>query len=137
MPRNKPIVAAYARMWPREIFDVVSGRRGEALAKVKDLLDHPGVYVLYRDDEPYYIGRANHLFRRLWRHAMNPRVRQFNFWNHFSAYVVSDKRYLDSVEGILITATANANRAYPRLRRLSLPSAVWRPILKARQARFL
>jgi hypothetical protein len=123
-------------MWPREIFDLISGQKDQALAQVKELLDHPGVYVLYRDDQPYYIGRANHLFRRLWRHAMNPRARVFNFWNHFSVYVVSDRRYLEEVEGILITATPNANRAYPRLRRLSLPPAVWKPLRRARQAKF-
>jgi hypothetical protein len=67
-------------MWPREIFDVITSRK-EALVQVKALLNHPGVYVLYRNDQPYYIGRANRLFNRLWRHAMNPRTRLFNFWD--------------------------------------------------------
>jgi len=134
--RKSKIVASYARMWPREIFDLMDSKKGQALASVKNLLNHPGVYILYCDDQPYYIGRANHLFNRLRRHAMSPRARIFNFWNHFSAYVVPDKRRLDEVEGILITATPTANRSHPRLTRLSLPPAAWKPLRKARQAMF-
>jgi len=53
-----PPVTTYARMWPREVFDrlVVSNGKKRTLAKTLDILTKPGVYILYRDGVPYYIG---------------------------------------------------------------------------------
>ena len=50
MPRTGRIIKGYARMWPREVFDV--RKNGDHLDEVKDLLKSPGVYVLYKDEEP-------------------------------------------------------------------------------------
>ena len=47
------IVTGYARMWPREVF----GKAG-LKKEILDFLENPGVYILYRDDKPYYIGQA-------------------------------------------------------------------------------
>jgi hypothetical protein len=46
-------------MWPREVFyrsGSVNPRK--RLSKELEFLERPGVYVLYRDDVPYYIGKA-------------------------------------------------------------------------------
>jgi hypothetical protein len=55
------IVDGYARMWPREVFGKFPPLKGAAskkkkiMAKGLSFLEGPGVYILYRDDEPYYI----------------------------------------------------------------------------------
>jgi len=69
-----------------------------------DLLDQPGVYILYREDQPYYVGQATCLYDRIWAHANRPKDRHYNFWNFFSAFVVPDKRHIDEVEGILVAS---------------------------------
>ena len=42
----------FFRMWPRALFHMKEGK------EVLKALNKPGVYVLYRDDEPYYIGKS-------------------------------------------------------------------------------
>jgi len=79
------IVKAYAKMWPRAVFDIKD--KGKLLRDVLDLLDQPGVYVLYRDDQPYYVGSATRLIDRLHKHANVTKDRYYNFWNYFSAFI--------------------------------------------------
>jgi len=56
-------------MWPREVFDIREGKK-LLLEDVTRKLDKPGVYVLYRDDHPHYVGRTSTpLFDRIWEHA--------------------------------------------------------------------
>ena len=113
MPAKKnQIVEEYARMWPREVFDCLipnenSGRK-KILGKGLDLVNEPGVYVLYRNDIPYYIGQATKLRHRLWLHAGSPGARYGNFWNYFSAFVIHDPKMRNEVEGILIAAMPTA-----------------------------
>lgn len=117
MPKkNRLAVGQYARMWPREVFDCRETDRARPLAKGLEILSRPGVYVLYRDDVPYYIGQAGRLHHRVWIHANRPNGRYYNFWNFFSAFVVEDARNRDLVEGILIAAMPTANSAKPMLK---------------------
>lgn len=127
-PKNK-IVKHYARMWPREVFYFLvpkeeGKRRKVALGKGLDLVNEAGVYVLYRDDIPYYIGQATKLRHRLWTHACAPGARYHNFWNYFSAFVIENRDLRNEVEGILIAAMPTANSAKPRLKRAKFPSQV-------------
>ncbi len=74
MARQKPLIEEYARMWPREVFDCLipnsNGKgKGTKLVKGLELLNKPGVYVLYRNEIPYYIGPAAPLRARLCYHA--------------------------------------------------------------------
>lgn len=107
------VVRRYARMWPREIFDLFAREayKGQGL----ELLEEPGVYVLYRGDVPYYVGRANKLHDRLWHHADGCGSRYYNFWDFFSAFVVKDKKQRIALEAILISAMPTANGAKPKL----------------------
>jgi len=89
-----------------------------------NILEQPGVYVLYRDDVPYYIGQASKLRRRLYRHAYMPKSRYFNFWNFFSAFVITDANRRNEIEGILIAAMPTANSLEPKLSREQLPKEV-------------
>lgn len=122
------IVEEYARMWPREVFDCLipneDGGKKRLLAKGLELVNQPGVYVLYRDDIPYYIGQATKLRQRLWAHAGSSGGRYSNFWNYFSAFVIRDPKMRNEVEGILIAAMPTANSAKPRLKRAKFPRAV-------------
>ena len=122
-------VEQYARVWPREIFYCLvpnqtgSRRRTIVLAKGLELLNAPGVYVLYRDDIPYYVGQAaNKLRYRLWEHACAPGARYHNFWNYFSAFVIRDTQLRNLVEGILIAAMPTANGARPLLKKTPFPA---------------
>ena len=119
------LVEKYARLWPREIFDYVTsekGKRAEYLAKKQQILQQPGVYVLYREDVPYYIGKASGwLWQRLHVHARKPGGRYNNFWNYFSVFVIHDAAQRDAVESILIAAFPTANSAKPKINREPLP----------------
>jgi len=116
------IVTRFAKMWPREVFDVRTGRR--LVESIMDLLDQPGVYILYREDQPYYVGQATCLYDRIWAHANRPKDRHYNFWNFFSAFVVPDKRHIDEVEGILIASMPTDNSSVLRMKKIYLPVKV-------------
>ena len=78
-------------------------KQGQAI--LAELLSHRGVYVLYRDDEPYYIGKTSTtIFKRLKTHALRPNARRYNYWNYFSAFEIEDDDHRDEVEAILIAA---------------------------------
>ena len=131
-------VSAYARMWPREIFDYIDedGKtKKSTLARSLEFLRKPGVYILYRDDVPYYVGKAVRLKGRLLDHATNPTTRYYNFWNFFSAFVVLDPDRRNEVEGILISAMPTANSAQPKLTKEKLPKEVINMVRKIRRDR--
>jgi len=111
----------YARMWPREVFyrrlskpRPIAGSKKKPpvttqwLYKTMDLLAQPGVYVLYLDGVPYYVGQADMLRSTLAAHARVPQSHYFRHWDYFSAFVV-DKKDLDRIEAILIAALPTAN----------------------------
>jgi hypothetical protein len=125
-------------MWPREIFDHVSEAESgpsKPLARSLEFLNRPGVYILYRDDLPYYIGKATKLRQRLWLHATKPQARYYNFWNFFSAFVVPEGPRRNEIEGILIAAMPTANSAQPRLPREKFPTDVIAMVRKLRRDR--
>ncbi len=122
---RRAIVDGYASMWPRELFDIREG--GKLSPDVRDALAQTGVYVLYREDHPYYVGKTGRpLYDRIWAHANRPHDRYYNFWNFFSVYAVPSSRYRGTVEGILIAAMPTANSSSPRFKRLALPARVRR-----------
>jgi hypothetical protein len=118
MITRKPI-ASYARMWPRRLFDCKRGK--QPLVNELEILSQPGVYVLYRNDIPYYVGKAARLRKRLWPHANRPGSKHYNFWNYFSVFVVKDAAERSRLEGLLIAAMPTANGAKPRIVRAQLP----------------
>jgi hypothetical protein len=125
--RKKPrLVSNYARMWPREVLDryLASGEKPKMLAKHLEILDNPGIYILYRDGMPYYIGRADKLRTRLLRHAWDIHGGHYNLWNFFSFFVVDDRAGRDEIEGILIAAMPTANGAKPKLPRERMPKNI-------------
>ena len=121
------IITQFARMWPREFFE--GKKRPDWAAGVWEQLDFPGVYVLYRDEHPYYVGQTKgRLYARIWVHTNRPQARYFNFWNFVSAFVVPEARHVDEVEALLITTMTTANRATPKIKRITFPLKAWRKI---------
>jgi hypothetical protein len=123
MNRKIPI-EEFVNMWPRELFDCKDGK--ELLVRRNNLLKKPGVYVLYRNDVPYYVGKAKNLRGRLRSHANQPTAKHYKFWNYFSAFVVKDAATQSQLEGILIAAMPTANGAKPRIKKAKLPANVRR-----------
>jgi hypothetical protein len=58
-----------------------------------------GVYILYDGSTPVYVGKGN--IRQRLRGADKSR-RRGNSWNHFSWYVLKDKRLIHDAEVLLI-----------------------------------
>jgi CRISPR-associated protein Csb2 len=56
------IINDFISMWPREVWDVMADGKGTLYLKTFRPLRQAGIYVLYRDETPYYIGRANMLY---------------------------------------------------------------------------
>ena len=112
--KTNTLVTQFVRMWPREVFDCLSGKGGAKLAKSLAVLDNPGVYVLYRDGLPCYVGKTDKLRRRLYSHANSPNNKLYSVWNYFSAFAIADGIRRSEVEGVLIAAMPTANGAKPR-----------------------
>jgi len=93
----------------------------KGIAVLEGALDKPGVYILYREDQPYYIGKTgNPLIERLSNHALKPNARRYNFWNYFSAFEIHEASHRDEVEAILISAMPTANSSRPKFLRKTL-----------------
>jgi hypothetical protein len=121
-------------MWSREVFDVM--KEGKLLIKELEDLTNPGVYILYRDDHPHYVGKTKgRLFSRLHDHSNKSSDRYFNFWNYFSVFVVPDPNHVDEIEGILIASMTTANSAAPRIRQIQLPGDLSRILRAARRSK--
>jgi hypothetical protein len=106
----------FFRMWPRGLFHTPEGRK-----YLEQNLNNPGVYVLYWDDQPYYIGKTSRpLIKRIKSHALKPNTRRYNFWNYFSAFELLEPDHRDEVEAILISAMPTANSNHPKFDRKKL-----------------
>ena len=122
MKTQEPVISEYAQMWPRNVYDFKEGKK--TLPSLRKALHmKPGVYVLYRDEHPYYIGKATRsLFKRIRDHALNINDRYYNFWNHFSAFVVPNVNHIDEVEGVLIASIViTANNSTPKIDKIRMP----------------
>lgn len=137
--KKKEFSTLFIRKWPRAVFDLVDkevGRGSALVAKSLEVLSSPGVYVLYHDDQPYYVGKADRLRKRLYQHANSPNNRGYDRWNSFSAFVVNDDPNLMSyLEAVLIAAMPTQNSAKPKLQRVSMRSSVARIVKELRLAK--
>jgi hypothetical protein len=128
---KKKIVTQYARMWPREVWDILENNA--LIVRKLPELQQPGVYILYRDDVPYYVGKTRHaLAKRLHDHSNKTSDRYFNYWNYFSFFVVPDSDHVDEVEGIL-ASMPTANSASPKIKQVQLPKPISTILRNARR----
>lgn len=128
MKKTGKLVTGYVKMWPRSLFSIHKGKKlmvnVPELSKKLEILGKSGVYVLYRDEHPYYVGQASgRLFSRLHDHANKSTDTYFNFLNSFSAFAVH-KDHLDEVEAILIAAMPTANSTKPKFIPLPLQKEI-------------
>jgi hypothetical protein len=111
-------------MWPRAIFHTRASDGGKGtIASNIAILQNPGVYILYRNDLPFYVGKTEgELRKRLRSHAIGVSSVKSNFWNFFSAFIVKDSKHIEEVEAILISAmpVLAMNSATPRLNRIPM-----------------
>jgi hypothetical protein len=122
MKTTKPMIAAYIRKWPRTVYNLKDGNK--PLESVREKLrQKPGIYILYQNDKPYYVGQAKNLWARIRRHATNQNAKHYYSWTHFSAFIVNDAQSIKELEGLIIAAfdTAAVNSAKPRMTRILLP----------------
>ena len=109
--------------------------KAKLLVNELGLLRQPGVYILYRDEQPYYVGRATDtLFKRLHAHANKATDGYFQFWNRFCAFVIRNPSHIGPVEGILINAMPTANGAKPRMSKIRLPLKIVKRLRESRVA---
>jgi hypothetical protein len=122
-PTEALLVKNFIRMWPRAIFhtSVNDGRKGSIAHWIPELAES-GVYVLYRDDVPFYVGQAQKLRTRLRKHANSVMSSKTYFWNYFSAFIVKDKSHIKEVEAILISAMPSvvSNSSKPVLKKVPM-----------------
>jgi hypothetical protein len=87
------LIRAYAENLPGVLLEVF-------WKEFHDLLrGHSGVYVLYREGLPHYVGKASSLASRI-RHHQNDRLKRK--WDAFSLYVVWGDRHVKDVESLLL-----------------------------------
>jgi len=117
MAKRDWMIKQFFRMWPRALFHSRDGK-----AYLEKHLNGFGVYVLYRDDRPYYIGKTINktLIERLSQHALKPNARYYNFWNYFSAFQIAEAIHRNEIETILISAMPTANSSHPKFPRRKL-----------------
>jgi len=90
-------------------------------------LRSPGVYILYRGDDLYYVGKADDLFRRLHDHANKMTDGYYLHWDHFSAFalqrtVKNKPAKMLELEAVLIAAIPRAtNKSTPKFKRIEIP----------------
>ena len=120
------MVTGYIKLWPREALQLIGDQhKTKLLVNELELLREPGVYVLYRDDQPYYVGKATRtLFKRLHDHSNKATDTYYRFWNRFSAFVIPNPAHIGPLEGILINAMPTANGATPRMAQIRLPKEI-------------
>lgn len=90
---RRKLVRAYAENLPGTLLGVF-------WKEFHDLLrGQSGIYVLYKDDVPHYVGKASSLPSRI-RHHQKDRLK--GEWDAFSLYVVRGDRHVKDVESLLL-----------------------------------
>ncbi|HEU5233290.1 MAG TPA: GIY-YIG nuclease family protein [Terriglobales bacterium] len=119
----------FFRMWPREVFRFKDESGRLHIKSIQDLRV-AGVYILYRGDELYYVGKAGDLFRRLHDHANKVTDRYYPHWDYFSAFALqktvknAGAKMLE-LEAILIAAIPRAtNKSTPKFKRIEIPKTL-------------
>jgi hypothetical protein len=119
----------FFRMWPRTLFQKKEKNVLMIKREVPEL-QQPGVYLLYRGDELYYVGKANKLFSRLHDHSNKVTDEYYAHWDYFSAFALAKsvrnpRKKMAELEAILIAAIPRAtNRSTPRFARVRIPKSL-------------
>jgi len=94
---------------PQEMIEDESFRK--YLRKV--MKDWCGIYVLYKDEEVFYVGQTNSSFWRLWTHFK--RSANAGKWNKFSVFKLKAE-HLDDLESLILhISKPKGNTNIPRI----------------------
>ena len=121
----------FFRMWPRILFSQ-RDNRGLLIKRAVPELQSAGVYMLYKGDELYYVGKARKLYSRLHDHSNKITDEYYAHWDYFSAFALADgvkeqAAKMTELEAILIAAMPRAtNRSTPRFERVRIPKSLMR-----------
>jgi excinuclease UvrABC nuclease subunit len=119
----------FFRMWPRELFRK-KDKNGLVIKREVPERQHSGVYMLYKGDELYYVGKAKNLFSRLHDHSNKITDEYYAHWDYFSAFalaktVENPRSKMTELEAILIAAMPRStNRSTPRFERVRIPRSL-------------
>ncbi|AKL98372.1 DUF2924 domain-containing protein [Endomicrobium proavitum] len=69
-------------------------------ALISKIGDKGGIYILYKNSNIYYVGKATRLKQRIKQHFTD---KHKNKWNFFSLYVVADNKLIPELERIFIS----------------------------------
>jgi len=58
---NNRLIEKWAAMWPRAVCDLPSEKENRLYIRT---FKRPGIYILYREDIPYYVGKSKDLARK-------------------------------------------------------------------------
>lgn len=94
---------------PAEVMEEESFRK--TLREI--MKDWSGIYVLYKDDKIYYIGKATSGFWRLWNHFK--RSKHSGKWNKFSIFRFRTKNLIDIETLLLRISKPKGNKSIPRI----------------------
>lgn len=122
MKTDKTMIKAYIRMWPREVYNIKDGNKHLESVR-QELRQKPGIYILYQNGQPYYVGQAKNLWYRIRNHAINQNAKHYHLWTHFSAFILADTHHINELEGLIIAAFGSgiANNSRRRTKRILLP----------------
>lgn len=116
----------YVRTWPREAL-LRPNKKTKRYEGRLSLLDHPGVYVLYGEDESvYYIGTGDNVGDRLRAHA-KPYSR-YASWKYFSVFLIEKPELRHLIESVLISAVPTARNGARRMKPQRLPEGLYRAL---------
>lgn len=121
----------FLRAWSRDVFQYSS------LLAQDTVLRGAGVYILYKGTDPYYVGKATSLFKRLHKHATKVTSKYYPHWTHFSAFAFRNKslkslRTIALIEDVLITGMSEIlNSSTPRWPKYTIPKQILREMNKA------
>ena len=126
------LIKEYALMWPRKLYSLREGN--DTIKSFRDALkDKPGIYVLYKGEEVFYIGKAigknnkkGCLFKRIQNHALQYNDKYSHSWDHFSAFVVTEEArpLVNELEGLIQFTCPRSRNVSRRLqgKKIKLPN---------------
>jgi len=135
------LIESYALMWPRKLYSLRNGN--QTIKAFRDTLENkPGIYVLYKGEEVFYIGQVGGkgsingcLYSRIGDHALNYQDEYSHSWDHFSAFIVTEagRPVIDELEGFLQFACPRSRNTERILQgeQITLPTSVSKALKKS------
>ncbi|MDR0953632.1 MAG: DUF2924 domain-containing protein [Elusimicrobiota bacterium] len=103
-------------------------------ALLEKIGDNGGIYVLYKGDRIYYVGKATTLKQRIKQHFND---KHKNKWDAFSLYVVSNPKFIPELERILIALIKPAGNSLTYQREIKRSESELKNAIRSLQNEYL